>query len=56
MAHKHGLTQQQAVGIFTEYGEYVGSATDKSDEQIEQIQLGIEADLKKNGVINTRQS
>ena len=47
MAHKHGLTQQQAVGIFSEYGEYVGSATDKSDEQIEQIQLGIEADLKK---------
>ena len=46
LAHKNGLTQTQAENILTEYGGYIDTMGEKTEEQIEQIRVGLEKDLQ----------
>ena len=46
LAHKNGLTQTQAENILTEYGGYLDTVGEKTEDQIEQIRVGIEKDLQ----------
>ena len=39
LAHKNGLTQTQADSILSEYGEYIGSVTNQTEEQIDQVRM-----------------
>lgn len=46
LAHKNGLTQTQADSILSEYGEYIGSVTNQTEEQIDQVRNEIDTQLK----------
>lgn len=46
LAHKNGLTQTQAENILTEYSGYLDTVGEKTEEQIEQIRVGLEKDLQ----------
>jgi len=47
LAHKNGLTQNQAENILTEYGGYLDTMGEKTEEQIEHIRTGLEKDLQQ---------
>ena len=46
LAHKNGLTQTQAENILTEYGGYLDTMGEKTEDQIEEIRVGLEKDLQ----------